>query len=62
MWIEFLTKMKPFKVFSILDVEKQFPSMNMMNLVRWQKKGYISKLRNRWYVHNPVSMTKVGRN
>jgi len=44
--------MKLFKVFSIWDVEKQFPSMNLMNLVRWQKKGYISKLRNRWYVFN----------
>ncbi|MFH0841637.1 MAG: hypothetical protein V1903_03350 [Bacteroidota bacterium] len=52
MWIEFQTKMKPFMVFSILDVEKQFPSMNLMNLVRWQKKGYISRLRNRWYVFN----------
>lgn len=52
MWIEFQTKMKLFKVFSIWDVEKQFPSMNLMNLVRWQKKGYISKLRNRWYVFN----------
>jgi predicted transcriptional regulator of viral defense system len=44
--------MKPFRVFSIWDVEKQFPSMNLMNLVRWQKKGYISKLRNKWYVFN----------
>lgn len=52
MWIEFQTKMKPFRVFSIWDVEKQFPSMNLMNLVRWQKKGYISKLRNKWYVFN----------
>ena len=50
MWIEFQTKMKPFRVFSIWDVGKQFPSMNLMNLVRWQKKGYISKLRNKWYV------------
>lgn len=52
MWIEFQTRMKPFRVFSTLDVEKQFPSMNLMNLVRWQKKGYISKLRNRWYYFN----------
>lgn len=52
MWVEFQTKMKPFRVFSIRDVQKQFPSMNLMNLVRWQKKGYISRLRNRWYVFN----------
>lgn len=26
--------------------------MNLMNLVRWQRKGYIQRLRNRWYVFN----------
>ncbi len=52
MWVEFQTKMGPFRVFSVGDVEKQFPSMNLMNLVRWQKKGYILRLRNRWYAIN----------
>jgi predicted transcriptional regulator of viral defense system len=52
MWIEFQEKMRSFRVFSIGDVEKQFPSMNLMNLVRWQRKGYILKLRNRWYAFN----------
>ena len=52
MWIEFQDKMKPFRVFSTGDVQKQFPSMNLMNLVRWQQKGYILRLRNRWYVFN----------
>lgn len=52
MWIEFQAKMGPFRVFSTSDVEKQFPSMNLMNLVRWQEKGYIMKLRNRWYAFN----------
>jgi predicted transcriptional regulator of viral defense system len=52
MWVEFQVKMGPFRVFSIGDVEKQFPSMNLMNLVRWQRKGYILRLRNRWYAFN----------
>ena len=52
MWTEFRSKMESFRVFSTKDVEKQFPSMNSMNLVRWQKKGYIVKLRNRWYAFN----------
>ena len=52
MWFEFRSKMRPFRVFSIEDIEKQFPSMNLMNLVRWQQKGYILKLRNRWYAFN----------
>lgn len=52
MWVEFHNKMRPFRVFSVQDVNKQFPSMNLMNLVRWQDKGYILKLRNRWYAFN----------
>lgn len=52
MWIEFQAKMRPFRVFSVRDVEKQFPSMNPMNLVRWQKKGYLLRLRNQWYAFN----------
>jgi predicted transcriptional regulator of viral defense system len=52
MWGEFQSKIKPFRVFSTTDVEKQFPSMNLMNLVRWQEKGYILRLRNRWYAFN----------
>ena len=52
MWVEFQAKMGLFRVFSIADVEKQFPSMNPMNLVRWQSHGYILKLRNRWYAFN----------
>ncbi|HCC71404.1 MAG TPA: hypothetical protein DEQ09_09695 [Bacteroidales bacterium] len=52
MWVEFQTKMSPFRVFSVQDVKKQFPSMNLMNLVRWQKKGYILRLRNKWYILN----------
>lgn len=52
MWIEFQAKLRPFRVFSVRDVKKQFPSMNLMNLVRWKEKGYILKLRNRWYVFN----------
>ena len=52
MWVEFQAKMGPFRVFSVGDVKKQFPKMNPMNLVRWQEKEYILKLRNRWYVFN----------
>jgi len=52
MWVEFQSKMGPFRVFSIGDVEKRFPTMNLMNLARWQRKGYILKLRNRWYAFN----------
>ncbi len=49
MWLEFRKKIWPFRVFSTKDIEKQFPGMNLMNLVRWQEKGYILKIRNSWY-------------
>lgn len=52
MWVDFREKMRPFRVFSTRDVKKQFPSMNLMNLVRWQKKGYLLRLRNQWYAFN----------
>jgi len=58
MWVDFQVKMRPFRVFSVQDVKKQFPSMNLMNLVRWQEKGYILKLRNRWYAFNDAESSE----
>jgi len=58
MWVDFQEKMRPFRVFSVQDVRKQFPSMNLMNLVRWQEKGYIMKLRNSWYAFNDVESSE----
>jgi len=49
MWLEFKNHLELFKVFSIRDIEKMFPGMNRMNLVRWQAKGYLLKIRNGWY-------------
>jgi predicted transcriptional regulator of viral defense system len=58
MWVEFHNKMRSFWVFSVQDVKKQFPSMNLMNLVRWQEKEYILKLRNRWYTFNDAESSE----
>ena len=41
--------MKPFPVFSIREIDKQFPRFDTRRLVEWQTKGYIWKLRNRYY-------------
>lgn len=49
MWLDFRKKLKVFNVFSLRDIEKVFPGMNRMNLVRWQDKGYLLKIRNGWY-------------
>lgn len=52
MWLRFLSVMRSYRVFSIEDVKKAFPGMNLMNLVRWQKKEYITRIRNGWYCFN----------
>ena len=49
MWLHFKSALEPYHVFSTNDVRKLFPHMNLMNLVRWQQKGYIIKIRNGWY-------------
>ena len=49
MWLLFKSTLEPYHVFSTYDVRKAFPGMNLMNLVRWQQKGYIIKIRNGWY-------------
>ncbi len=59
MWLEFRKQLEPFKVFSIRDIRKMFPGMNRMNLVRWQEKGYLLKIRNGWYC---FSGNKTGEN
>ncbi len=37
------------KVFSTGDIAKEWPNFNYVNLVNWQAKGYLLKLRNTWY-------------
>jgi len=36
-------------VFSILDMEKRFPGFERENLLNWQKKGFVLRIRNGWY-------------
>ncbi len=45
----FQEQLKPFTVFSINEIEKQFPGFDSRRLVEWQAKGYLVKLRNRYY-------------
>lgn len=48
-YTEFREKLRKFPVFSIREIEKHFPDFDNRRLVEWQKKGYIQKLRNRYY-------------
>jgi predicted transcriptional regulator of viral defense system len=36
-------------VFSVLDIEKSFPGFETENLLNWQRKGYLVRVRNGWY-------------
>jgi predicted transcriptional regulator of viral defense system len=46
---EFRMVFEPQRVFSTKDIAKQWPDFNFVNLVNWQRKGYLLKLRNTWY-------------
>ncbi len=46
-FIEFKNYFNPYQVFSIKDIEKEYPKFNKMNLIAWQKKKYIIKIRRR---------------
>jgi len=46
---EFRKEMKGFPTFSVREIEKHFPDFDRRRLVEWQEKGYIIKLRNRFY-------------
>lgn len=48
-YIQFRNIMQKYPVFSISEIEKQFPGFDSRRLVEWQKKGYIEKLRNKYY-------------
>ena len=46
------------KVFSRRDIAKVWPDFNYVNLVNWQEKGYLLKLRNTWYAFPDTLQTE----
>jgi len=48
-FLQFQKRLSLFRVFSTKDIEMLMPDFNKMNLVNWQKKNYILKLRNGLY-------------
>ena len=55
---EFRTTFHDYPVFSTCEVEKLFPTFDNKNLVNWQHKNYVQKIRNSWYrlVENTLDM------
>lgn len=56
---EFRNTFFPQKVFSTNDIAKEWADFNFVNLVNWQDKGYILKLRNTWYTFPDVLKTEA---
>ncbi len=47
--VEFMNTFRGVPVFSIREIAKLFPDFDQDNLVYWQKKGYLVRIRNGWY-------------
>jgi len=48
-YLEFREALYPQGLFSLAQVNLHFPDFNTNNLLHWQKKGYIIRLRREWY-------------
>jgi predicted transcriptional regulator of viral defense system len=58
-YIDFRSALIDFKVFSIVDVIKIFPGFDSKRLVEWQKKKYIRKIVNKWYVFAEIPLNEM---
>lgn len=47
------------KIFSTVDIGKEWQNFNYANLVNWQDKGYLLKLRNKWYAFPDALKTEA---
>ena len=47
--LDFIERMKPLGIFSLADIEVLYPNLDKRRLFEWKEKGYIIKLRSRWY-------------
>lgn len=48
-FLSFKSTFEEFPVFSTTEISKYYPRFDAKNLVRWQEKGYLLKVRNKWY-------------
>ena len=53
-YLDFRTALYSFEVFCTRDIEKLFPKFDSRRLVEWQRKGYIQKLINKWYLFTDI--------
>lgn len=47
--LDFLDRFRKTPAFSVREVEQLYPGFERENLLNWQKKGHIIRIRNNWY-------------
>ena len=50
----FRKSLEKFVVITLADIRMEFPDFDQKNLVNWQKKGYITKLKNGCYIFSDL--------
>lgn len=60
-FIEFKNLFSTYNFFSKVEIEKRIPDFNNMNLIHWQKKKYLTKIRNGWYCFNDTAINDEKR-
>lgn len=58
MFLAFKNTLKDFIVFTQNDIRKYFPEFDKKNLVNWQKKGYIKRIRNNYYCFSEIQKSE----
>ena len=58
-FIEFSKTFSDWPLFSIHEILKLYPNFDRKNLVRWQEKGYIKKIRNKWYIFSDKNINEI---
>lgn len=57
-YLDLKTQLKDFPVFSIKDIEKLDSSFHKQRLSEWQKKGYVKKVRQGFYIFSDLEMNE----
>jgi len=52
----FTHEFKNLRIFSLKDIKLIDPGFNDLNLTIWSKKGYITKIRNGWYMFSDLKL------
>lgn len=58
-FIEFKTLFNNYNIFSKNEIDKLLPKFNKMNLVNWQKKKYIGRIRNGLYFFSDININEA---